>query len=93
LLSKRTSDPTISTDIIAATIKSIVESDGTVHEARDYTKVELEEFIDALTLRQIDACQVFFSSMPSLKYETTFTCSKCGYTEQLVFEGLADFFD
>ena len=93
LLSKRTSDPTLSTDIIAATIKSIVESDGTVHEARDYTKVELEEFIDALTLQQVDACQVFFSSMPSLKYETTFICSKCGYTEQLVFQGLADFFD
>lgn len=93
LLSKGNSDYTLSTDIIASSIKSIIESNGTVHEAQDYTKTELVEFIDALTLQQIDKCQVFFSTMPSLKYETTFTCSKCGYTEDLKFEGLSDFFD
>lgn len=93
LMSKGNSDYTLSTDIIASSIKSIVEANGTVHEAQDYTKDELNEFIDALTLQQIDKCQVFFSTMPSMKYETTFTCSKCGYTEELKFEGLSDFFD
>ena len=73
-------------------IKTIVESNGTIHESHDHTLDELVDFIETLSLPQIQLCQAFFGTMPYIKYETTYTCSKCSYSELLHFEGLADFF-
>ena len=84
---------TSSTEVLVACIKSIVEKDGTVHEARDSTSDELQEFIDTLTIQQIERVQAFFNTMPAVTYDTTFECATCGYTEPLRFEGLQDFFD
>jgi len=81
------------TEVLGLCIKSIVEKDGTVHEARDSTPAELQEFIDTLSIQQIERVQAFFNTMPTVTYDTTFVCDKCGYTEPLRFEGLQDFFD
>lgn len=92
LLSSGGISAALSSRVVASCVKTIIESNGTVHEARDHTIDELVEFIEALTLQQIQLCQAFFGTMPSLKYETMYTCSKCGYSELLRFEGLTDFF-
>lgn len=81
-----------STDIMASCIKTIIQSDGSVHESQDSTLIELIEFIESLTMQQVEKCQQFFTTMPLLKYETTFICAKCSYQEMLTYEGLADFF-
>ena len=81
-----------STNVLVACIKSIVTKDGTVHESVDSTPEELHEFIDSLSLQQLEGVQAFFNTMPSITYETTFECATCGYTEPLQFEGLQDFF-
>jgi hypothetical protein len=80
-------------EVLGLCIKSIVETDGTVHEAHDSTPVELQEFIDTLSIQQIERVQAFFNTMPTVTYDTTFVCATCGYTEPLRFEGLQDFFD
>jgi hypothetical protein len=80
-------------EVLGHCIKSIVETDGTVHEACDSTPTELQEFIDSLSLQQIERVQAFFNTMPTVTYDTTFVCADCGYTEPLRFEGLQDFFD
>ena len=80
-------------EVLSLCIKSIVEKNGTVHEARDSTPEELREFIDTLSIQQIERVQAFFNTMPTVTYDTTFACSECGYTEPLRFEGLQDFFD
>jgi hypothetical protein len=82
-----------STEVLIACIKSIVEKDGTVHESRDSTPAELQEFVDSLTLQQLERVQAFFNTMPTITYDATFNCATCGYTEPLRFEGLQDFFD
>ena len=82
-----------STNVLVACIKSIVTKDGAVHESVDSTPEELHEFIDSLTMQQLERVQTFFNTMPSVTYETTFECATCGYTEPLKFEGLQDFFD
>ena len=82
-----------STNVLVACIKSIVEKDGTVHESVDSTPAELHEFVDSLSLQQLERVQTFFNTMPTISYDTTFECATCGYTEPLRFEGLQDFFD
>ena len=81
-----------STNVLVACIKSIVEKDGTTHESVDSTPEELREFVDSLSLQQLERVQAFFNTMPSVTYATTFECATCGYTEPLRFEGLHDFF-
>lgn len=84
---------TLSTQMVASCIKSVISADGTVHEAIDSTDAERIAFVESLTLAQMERLQVFFTTMPSLSYTTTFTCRSCGYMEPIQFEGLADFFD
>lgn len=85
--------PALSTELVVSCIKSIVSKDGTMYEARDYERTELHEFVESLSLQQIEKLQLFFSTMPTLRYETEFVCRKCEYREPVVFEGIQDFFD
>lgn len=80
------------TRVVAQCIRSVCEADGTVHEMRDSTAEERIQFVESLTMTQLEKIQTFFSTMPSLMYETTFQCGKCGYSETLRFKGLMDFF-
>jgi len=85
--------PSLSSHLVASCIQSMVTKDGTVYETQDYPKDELIAFVESLSIQQIDKLQVFFNTMPFIRYETTFQCSKCGYEEPLVYEGINDFFD
>ena len=80
-------------ELLARVIKTIVQSDGTVYETKDYTVAELVEFVESLSLPQIEQMQTFFATMPKLTYDTEFVCEKCGHREPLHFEGISDFFD
>jgi hypothetical protein len=80
-------------ELISRTIKTIVQRDGTAYEAKDYSTAELVEFVESLSLPQIEQIQTFFTTMPKLSYDTEFVCEKCGHREPLHFEGISDFFD
>jgi len=80
-------------ELLSRVIKTIVQADGTVFETKDYTTAELVEFVESLSLPQIEQIQTFFTTMPKLTYDTEFVCEKCGHREPLHFEGIADFFD
>lgn len=58
----------------------------------DFTKKELKEFIEQLSSKQFEELMNFFNTMPKLKKEITFKCSKCGEEENVTLEGLQDFF-
>jgi hypothetical protein len=92
LLSNGTFSLVKSTEMVASCIKSIIQKDGSVHEAQDSTTEELVQFVESLSMQQVELCQQFFTTMPSLRYTTQFTCTKCGYAETLEYEGLGDFF-
>lgn len=78
--------------IIADSIQTIIDADGSLYEARDYSSAELLEFVESIGVSDYQQIEKFFETLPTLRYETEFVCSKCGYREPLVFEGLTSFF-
>lgn len=78
--------------IVAECLKTITEPDGKVYEARDYSLEERLEFIESMSILDLERFGTFFSTMPTLRHTVTFMCSKCQYTEPIVLEGLNAFF-
>jgi hypothetical protein len=58
----------------------------------EFTREDLEAFIQSMTKSQFSEVIQFFQSIPKLTYETEFTCDKCGKKEKVVVEGLQSFF-
>ena len=78
--------------VIIELIENIFDKNN-VYDIKDVSKDKLEEFVDSLSSKQFkDIRDKFFLSMPTLKHEAKYKCSKCGYEGNHVFEGLTDFF-
>jgi hypothetical protein len=69
-----------------------VYTEETIFYSKDIPKDELNEFIENLTLEQFTKIQEFFETMPRIKKDVDFHCSKCGYEEKITIEGLQNFF-
>ena len=63
-----------------------------IYKAKDATKKELNDFIESLNTEQFNKIRDFFESMPRLKHEITWTCSKCDKSAPLLLEGIDSFF-
>ena len=79
--------------IIASCIKTIVEKDGKIHEAIDYSKEDMQAFVESMPISSVQKCNQFFLTMPKVRVRTQFACTKCGYNEPITLEGLDDFFE
>ena len=66
--------------------------DEEIYKAKDSTKKELTDFIESLNTEQFNKIRKFFESMPRLKHEITWTCSKCDKSAPLLLEGIDSFF-
>ena len=74
------------------------------YSSKDHTENELIDFLESLTDEQFQKVSKFFETMPKLKHEVKLECKNkvkgegkkkdkiCGYTEELVLEGLQSFF-
>jgi hypothetical protein len=86
-------------DQITKTFKIIVDSidyifdKNEVYKASETPKQELLEFIENLTEKNFVKVQKFFQDQPVLKHTAPYKCKKCGYTEDIVFEGINSFFE
>lgn len=78
--------------IIASCIKTVIDLDGNLLEARDYSEAELIEFVESLSARDAQQFETFFTTAPTLRHEAEFVCPKCQYRETIAFEGLTSFF-
>lgn len=87
LTKTNTDDPV---DVLISCIESIYDS-TTVHKVSDYPKNEIKEFVDSLSMKEVEKIQTFFESMPKLRYETTYKCT-CGHENKATLEGISDFF-
>ena len=63
-----------------------------IYKAKDATKKELTDFIESLSTEQFNKVRKYFESMPRLRHDITWTCSKCNKSADLVLEGLDSFF-
>jgi len=61
-------------------------------ESSDYTKKELEEFVDQLNTKQFKEIEKFFTTMPKLSHTIEVKNPNTGVESEVVLEGLASFF-
>lgn len=78
-------------DILIACIDGVY-TEETIFYSKDIPKKELLEFVESLTREQFNKIQEFFETMPKIKKDVDFKCSKCGYHETIAIEGLQNFF-
>ena len=78
-------------DMIGDCIEYIMDGEE-IHKTIDYTKEEVNTFLNSLSSKQFKNMQGFFETMPKLQKKITAECNKCGKKNERVLEGLTDFF-
>lgn len=79
-------------DLVISCIDLLVSNDGEkVYKLSEYTKEEIESFIEDLNPKNIDSIKEFFATMPMLKVEIPYK-DKNGADKTFMLEGFSDFF-
>ena len=78
-------------DIIAGSIYVIYEGE-TVHKSSDYSKEDMNKFIESLTSEQFAKIQKFFNTMPKLMHEVEIENPKTKVKSKVTLQGLQSFF-
>lgn len=77
-------------DVMIGCIDSIVEGEE-VYKLKDFTKKEVDEFVESLSTSHIQNIKTFFETMPKLRYEKKYTLQD-GTEKTFVAEGTETFF-
>ena len=78
-------------DIIANTVYEIYDGE-TVHKASDYSKKDMNDFIESLTSDHFGKIQEFFNTMPRLQHELEIENPKTKVKSKVMLSGLQSFF-
>jgi ribosomal protein L44E len=76
---------------IKNSIVSIYDKEN-VYPKEDMDAEELDEFIDSLSIPQMQKIENFFNEYPYLANDVKFTCKECGTVNETEIKGLKDFF-
>ena len=77
--------------LITSCIESIFDEEN-VYDTRNLEKKDIEEFVESLNSKQFEKIKEFFEAIPKLRKDVSFDCEKCGTHNELVLEGLQNFF-
>jgi hypothetical protein len=80
-----------SLSMITSCVEMIYNSEES-WEASDYSKKELDEFIEQLNTKQFKQIEKFFATMPKLSHTIAVKNPETGVESEVVLEGLASFF-
>jgi len=64
----------------------------TVYDTDDVKDEELVEFVENLTLEQVDKLNVFFENIPTLQHTLEYECESCHTINETTLKGLQSFF-
>ena len=78
-------------DMITGCIHSIIDGEKE-HFVKDYTKDELNKFIESLDRKSFDKLNKFFDTMPQLRHEIEVENPKTKVKSKIVLKGAQDFF-
>ena len=78
-------------EMIGDCIEYIMEGEE-MHQTSDYTKKDIDEFLNSLSSGQFKNIQEFFDTMPKVRKEVTGKCQSCGKENTRILEGMGDFF-
>jgi hypothetical protein len=84
------SDVTATFEMIKHCIDKIMVGEDEVHEFKDYSNSEIDNFIDSLTSQSFQDVQKFFDTMPRLEHDVDYKIGKKTKTRKFI--GLSDFF-
>ena len=87
--SKETSDRIV--ELLKYGIESIYDEE-TVYTADEIQDAELVEFIESLTIDQMEKLNDFFEQIPTIEEVVEFDCNVCGTKNTSTLRGLSDFF-
>lgn len=88
--SEKIKDPLVYYDVMVSCIDKIV-SEETVYKFSDFSKEEIDNFMENLESDVIERIKVFFETMPKLRHEIKYT-NKNGNEKTFVIEGTDSFF-
>ena len=77
--------------ILSKCVEYVYDAEN-LYYSKDIQPEELKDFIENLTGEQFAKIQQFFDNIPKISKKVNFGCSKCGYQEDIVIEGLQNFF-
>ena len=77
--------------VIADGIYQVIEGE-TIHQAKDYTKQELDTFIESISSASFKKIQKFYETMPKLMHEVEIENPKTKVKSKITLSGLSDFF-
>ena len=78
-------------DMIAGCIHSIYDGEKQ-HSTSDYSKEELDKFLESLDRKSFDKLNKFFETMPQLRHEIEIENPKTKVKSKIVLKGAQDFF-
>jgi hypothetical protein len=78
--------------LMSSCIVSVIEEDE-IHSRDDFTKKELQSFVDSMSLKMFENVQSFFEGAPSLKLDASYECESCNTRHSKNLEGIGDFFE
>jgi hypothetical protein len=78
-------------EILKRSIVTVFDEEN-VYVASDISESDLNEFIDSLTLSQLQLLGQFFDDAPKLSHTVSYKCNLCGEESTKTLEGLQSFF-
>ena len=78
-------------DLVCSCIDTIYTKNE-YYKLNQYTKEEIDDFVNSFSKEQFDKLEQFFVTMPKLQQKIDVTCEKCGTENTIVVEGLQNFF-
>jgi len=84
-----------SVDTIYGVVTGCIEQiydDETVYMAKDFSKEDINTWVDKLNQEQFDKIEKFFEDMPKVETRIEFNCKKCKEDNVIVVEGIDSFF-
>ena len=77
--------------VLKMSIETIFDEEN-IYEASEIDKKDLDEFVESLTLQQVEELSKYFADMPRLEKEVHFKCNLCNTEQTRTLVGLSSFF-
>ena len=78
-------------NILKSSIDTIYDAEDT-YDTKDYADREMDEFLNSLSLQQVEKMGEFLNDTPTLSHVLKYTCVKCKSKNSVMLKGLENFF-
>ena len=76
---------------VAIAVLDMLYDGDEVYDFRDYSKEEIQEFIESLDISMFEKIKTFIDNIPSVNHTLTYTNAN-GATKKIILKGMNDFF-